>query len=116
MTQQEIADAFATIHKRSMEIVRTERAWVRAETSRLQLICGGIGHVWKPSDWTFGTERITLALVSIACLTATVLPRSVEREVVTVRVPAKTPTMFYACDRVSVQEHQRACHQRRKSI
>jgi hypothetical protein len=54
MTQQEIADAFATIHKRSMEIVRTERAWVRAETSRLQLICGGIGHVWKPSDWTFG--------------------------------------------------------------
>jgi hypothetical protein len=61
-------------------------------------------------------ERLTLTLVSIACFTASVLPQAAQKEVVTVRVPAKTPTMFYACDRVSVQEHQRACYQRRKSI
>jgi hypothetical protein len=62
------------------------------------------------------TERITLALVSIACLTATVLPRSVEREVVTVRVPAPKPAMWLECTEQMRSEINAICKNKRRHL
>lgn len=61
------------------------------------------------------TERITLALVAIACLTATVLPSATER-IVIMPVEKPKPTMFLSCEKRDMEEYKRACYQRSKSI
>lgn len=58
MTHQEISDRFEALGKEWSVGWGIEQKRIRKEQASLRELCGGIGHIWRPSLMSFHPGRV----------------------------------------------------------